>query len=291
MSFLKDIREELCALPVKKKCCRKAVFYGMLLSKACMETGNTISLSADQSYVAYTLALIREFCGEEAAVSVQGRRVLLSFGGRTAAQYVSECETAQTPGAGGCNECLSHFYRGIFLGCGRAENPESTYRMEFVSSRPDALKRWLEQILYEKLITTVRRGETLLLVRDSGSIEDFLMFIGAKDSAFRLMNSKIEHQLKGDANRVANCEANNIGKTVQKAMEQTELILRLKEEGLLSSLPQELEAAARLRMEYPDLSISQLCLKFSFPISKSGMNHRLNKLVKAATALLDKKEV
>ena len=50
---------------------------------------------------------------------------------------------------------------------------------------------------------------------------------------------------------------------------------RLEEENLLSSLPDELSAAARLRLEYPEASLAHLAAMSVPPITKSGMNHRL----------------
>jgi DNA-binding protein WhiA len=133
-----------------------------------------------------------------------------------------------------------------------------------------------------------RREERFVLIKNSALIEQFLIFVGAKKAAFLFMNAKIEHQIKGDANRIANCEANNIGKSVEKASRLLSLLAALKERGLLSSLPQELEETAKVRLLYPDLSISQLCLQLATPITKSGMNHRLTKLTQAAEELVVK---
>ena len=146
----------------------------------------------------------------------------------------------------------------------------------------------LDEFFGTDLPVSHRREEKFVLIKNSALIEQFLIFIGAKKAAFLFMNAKIEHQIKGDANRIANCEANNIGKSVEKASRLLSLLEVLKERGLLSSLPQELEETAKIRLLYPDLSISQLCLQLATPITKSGMNHRLTKLTQAAEELVVK---
>ena len=48
---------------------------------------------------------------------------------------------------------------------------------------------------------------------------------------------------------------------------------------MLSSLPAELVAAAELRLKYPESSLKDLCKNASEPITVSGLNHRLKKII------------
>jgi DNA-binding protein WhiA len=48
------------------------------------------------------------------------------------------------------------------------------------------------------------------------------------------------------------------------------------------SIPQELIEAARVRVENPGMSITDLGLMMTPPLGKSGMNHRLRKLEEIA---------
>ena len=43
--------------------------------------------------------------------------------------------------------------------------------------------------------------------------------------------------------------------------------------------PDELYEAAMLRLENPDLSLSALCKLSKIPITRSGLNHRIKKLI------------
>jgi DNA-binding protein WhiA len=50
----------------------------------------------------------------------------------------------------------------------------------------------------------------------------------------------------------------------------------------LGMLPKDLSETARMRLDYPDLSLKELGEMMSPPLGKSGMNHRLKKLEKIA---------
>lgn len=68
-------------------------------------------------------------------------------------------------------------------------------------------------------------------------IEDLLGIMGSKKSVFELMNIKIKHDIRNNANRRTNCDAANIRKTVTASGEQYEAILRLRDSGELEKLP------------------------------------------------------
>ena len=109
---------------------------------------------------------------------------------------------------------------------------------------------------------------------------------GMNHTIFELMNAKINSEIRNNANRVANCETNNIGKAVDASTKQSEAIGELISANMLSSLPEELEKTARLRHQFPDLSLSQLAALHSPPISKPGLSHRLKKIMEFAQQML-----
>ena len=60
----------------------------------------------------------------------------------------------------------------------------------------------------------------------------------------------------------------------------------LEKSGKLDRLPEKLRQTARLRLEHPELSLSQLAELCDPPVSKSCMNHRLRKLNEEAKKIL-----
>ena len=105
-------------------------------------------------------------------------------------------------------------------------------------------------------------------------------------TAFDIMNAKIKGELRNTANRIANCETNNIDRAVSASISQITLIEELVERGLISLLPEELERTARFRMENRDMSLSQMAGAITPPISKSGLSHRLKKITEMAENIL-----
>ena len=91
---------------------------------------------------------------------------------------------------------------------------------------------------------------------------------------------------RNNTNRIVNCETNNISKSVTASHKQISVIDELERANLLSSLPEELEATARLRIKYRDLSLSQLAAVAVPAISKSGLSHRLKKIMEYSETLL-----
>ena len=106
---------------------------------------------------------------------------------------------------------------------------------------------------------------------------------------FEITNLQIEREILNNTNRVVNCETNNIEKSVSASSRQTAAIKALADHNLLSSLPDELEYTARLRIQNDSLSLSQLSKLFTPPISKSGLSHRLSKIIEFADLLLKEK--
>jgi DNA-binding protein WhiA len=97
-----------------------------------------------------------------------------------------------------------------------------------------------------------------------------------------LMNAKVEKNLRNGVNRWSNCDVANLEKAVDAAQSQIEAIHRLERSDRLAVLPDKLRQTAQLRLEYPELSLSQLAQVAE--VSKSCLNHRLRKLVELADA-------
>ena len=126
----------------------------------------------------------------------------------------------------------------------------------------------------------VRKGNHVIYFKDSESIEDILAIIGAQTASLHVMGIKIEKDVKNTVNRRLNFEMSNINKTVNAAKLQVEAIELIESKIGISSLPENLQELAHLRLENPEASLSELENLLSEPISRSGINHRLSRIVK-----------
>ena len=179
---------------------------------------------------------------------------------------------------------LGVFTAGVFLACGSVNDPNKEYHLEFACPE-EQLALQLATLLGDIGVTAktvVRRGQHIVYIKGSESIEDTLTFIGASQCTLELMNTKIYKDIRNKANRIANCDAANIDKVVKAAMKQIEDIKLIDNAVGLDTLSDELSEVAQLRLDNIDMSLQEIGETLSEPISRSGVNHRFKKLAKIA---------
>ena len=290
MSFCSEQKSEILNNIPHLLCCRRAMLEGILACRGVYSDGEiTISL-ADKAVCEFTVVLVSEIYSKEAVIatsSVGGRRRLVKFYSPAAEKYL-EALSEGIQFYSRCAACNSAFLRGLFLAAGRISDPEKQYSLEFsVGKRTERFVDFLSSLGLEPRISK-KPTENVIYFKNSTQIEDFFALAGMNQTAFALMNEKIQSEIRNNVNRIANCETNNIGKAVSASMNQIALIEELTKKGLLSYLPDELELTARTRMEHKDLSLAQLAAIMTPPISKPGLSHRLKKITAIAEELLNR---
>ena len=236
--------------------------------------------------------LISEFYGkapEKFSPPKGGRCKILRFDSKAAYKYLRSIETDGDLFIPKCQSCASAYFKGVFLSCGTISDPRKQYLLEFSPKRSTEkiFDAFAELSFSPKLIT--RKDNKVISFKKASQIEDLCGFIGLTDAMFEMTNTQIEREFLNNANRAVNCETNNIGKSVTASGKQIEAIEALINHNLLSSLPDELEYTARLRIQNDGLSLSQLSKLFTPPISKSGLSHRLAKIIEISEHLISEK--
>lgn len=183
--------------------------------------------------------------------------------------------------------CKASFVSGAFLGGGYVKTPKNGYHFEIKTHYRD-LSRNLSEIMTDigfepKMVT--RKSEYVSYIKQSDVICDILGLFGATDAMFELCNVKIYNDMKNRVTRRANCDIANINKSVAAAAEQLSAINKIKSKTGLGALPEVLEEMANLRLNNPDANLKELGEMVNPPISKSGVNHRLKKIIKYAEEL------
>ncbi len=179
------------------------------------------------------------------------------------------------------------FVRGAFLACGSVTDPDKGYHLEFAVSYRNLcmdICRIVREIQdCSVAIKMLSRGGTYIAyVKDSEQITDLLTYMGAVNAAMNIMGTKMLKQVRNSANRRANSEIANLQKTASASAAQIKAIKRLKKSGKYNLLPDELKTVAALRYDYPELTLRQLGEMLDPPISRSGVNHRLEKIIRFA---------
>jgi DNA-binding protein WhiA len=299
MSFSYETKNELCRLPVQKLCCARAEAYGILLycntfnsAEVRVITENTVFAARLPRlfHRAFNLQFDRQPEPEQPGKLVfqitersKLDRIINLLG------YAPEQNLALHLNFGMVEEecCRASFLRGVFFAGGSITDPLKRYHLELTTSHLQA-SRELESLLREcgfdpKNIT--RNGSCITYFKQSEHIEDFLTMIGAPVAAMNVMSAKMEKDLRNSVNRRLNCDSANLDKAVEASQEQLEAIRALMAAKLMDQLPDKLQLTASLRLENPELTLSELAEEFDPPITKSCLNHRLRKLLELAAGL------
>lgn len=180
--------------------------------------------------------------------------------------------------------CERAFVRGAFLACGSVTDPDKGYHLELCVVHKNLctdickIIREIEDCEVNIKILN-RNGSYIGYIKDSEQITDLLAFMGAQNSAMTIMGAKALKQVRNTINRRTNSEIANLQKVAGASAVQIQAINKLKKNGKFLTLSNELKEIANLRLEYPELSLRDMGEMLNPPISRSGVNHRLTKLI------------
>ena len=295
MSFSSNVKQELCRQAVSKKCCAVAECFGVLLYCNTFSTDLVKIVTESRDFAERLPKLFRRAFGlefDEVPGAGAGklvftitdpaklRQIFAAFG------FSVERHVTLHVNFGILEEdcCRVSFLRGAFLAGGSVTDPAKRYHLELTTSHQKVSREvnalLLDLGFYPK--DTGRNGTSVLYFKQSDYIEDFLTLLGAPVCAMAIMEAKVEKELRNGVNRRVNCDTANLTKVVDAAQDQIAAIRRLEERGLLEQLPDKLRQTARLRMENPEATLTELAQMFDPPVTKSAMNHRMRKLIEQA---------
>ncbi|MBR1585115.1 MAG: DNA-binding protein WhiA [Clostridia bacterium] len=183
--------------------------------------------------------------------------------------------------------CRASFLRAAFLGAGAVTSPEKGYHLEFTSSgaRAETLLKILEKSGIEGHVTQ-RRDADIVYLKKGDAVADCLALMGAHASLLEMENIRIRRDGRNQANRARNCDEANLKKQLSAGERQAKAIVAYSLAHSLSALPRELQEIGRLRMLHPEASLEELGQMLPTPLGKSGVNHRMRRLM----ALIDTNE-
>ena len=288
MSFCQNIKEKIASAPPHKPCCRKAMLYGMMAVRARTDGQEIrVKLEGEQAVSTCLLLLSQVYHAEGTVHPLPGRGkpVEISFNSSTAEKYLSDSAHVYDFSFCRCETCRSYFFRGLFLACGRVSDPRKEYRLELQPLSHIETLTDIFRPLHMSPHVGERRGMSYLYFRRGEDIADFFGLPALNDIYFEVVNTRITNEMRSAVNRIANCETNNIEKAVSASMRQIETIERLARDGKLSLLPDKLKETAELRLRHRDLSLTALAAVASPPLTKSGLNHRLQKIMEFAAEI------
>lgn len=175
------------------------------------------------------------------------------------------------------------YLRGAFLASGSINNPEtSRYHLEIYSlyeDHNDDLLVLINSYFHLNAKKTKRRNGYIVYLKEAEKIGDFLHIVGAVNAMLNFEDLRIMRDMRNSVNRLVNCDTANLKKTANAAAKQVEDIEVLEQAVGLDNLPEKLSILARFRLDNPELSLKEVAAQVpDGPISKSGVNHRFQKI-------------
>lgn len=295
MSFSVLVKNELCKNQTSEACCLLAEMYGILLLGTAFSCRGVRVVTQHEALIKRIPLLCKRVFGFVPESYKKGamttfliediqdlHTVFQAFGYdfKDAPVHLNRAVIEED-----C--CKASFLRGAFLAGGWVSQPDKKTHLEITTTH-HALANELLSLLYDMEMhpgLSMRKNSYVLYLKGAESIEDFLTAMGAMRCAMHLMEAKVEKDLRNNINRKVNCETANLTKTVDAGLRQVNAIQKIEQKAGLSSLPQDLQTTARLRLEHPELSLTELAVLFPEKISKPGLSHRLRKLCEIAEKL------
>ncbi len=293
MSFASEAKNNIAALPVKSKCCKKAELYGLFYSQSDFLSEKLKFSTDDERVAALCSYLTKSVFGFESIFEESDQltaKGIQTKGFKFISPKASDIEKIKMAFASDnylidtlfeCENCARYFLRGLFLSVGLITNPRSAYHLEFTvidEKKVIALRTLFTNVGIPVKVTS-RKGIFAIYIKESEVIEDFFTYIGAQQISLKIMDIKIMREIRNNENRRNNCDTANIYKATEASVMQLKAINAIISNNLFNKLPEELAQTAKLRIDNPEISMNELAGLHEPPITKSGVNHRLTKII------------
>lgn len=310
LSFSLEVKMELSHIEESAACCRRAELAGILRAGLAMRDttdGPRLLLTTENASLSRRIfTMIKEIYRFEPKVHMSRMRRfkahavyrldfsgLLEDGGKKVLDSIGLSADLDSGVIVHHNYrlrsrcCKRAYLRGCFMANGSISDPDKSYHLEVAfrsKEQADEFMHYLGEFGLEPR-SIMRKNQYLVYLKEGQEIVDFLNVIGAHNALMNLENIRIMKEMRNQVNRIVNCETANLTKTVDASLRQTESIRYIKEHSGLETLPKPLYEIALLRLDNPDVSLTELGRMLNPPLSKSGVNHRLRKIEKIAESL------
>lgn len=189
------------------------------------------------------------------------------------------------------------FLRAAFLTSGSVNDPKTAeYHLEIFVNKKE------EVVLIQSIMNyfnfnarvTKRRNGFICYLKDAETISDFIQLVGAYNSVFKFEDVRIKRDFNNSINRLINCEIANERKSVEASDKQMKYINILRKHEFYLEIDSKLLKVMELREKYVDISLTDLVKlykeEYNEEISRSGLNHRFNKIKALAESISAKGE-
>lgn len=311
VSFTQTVRAELAHVPVGDRCCRLAETAGMLRLGGSMTVhggppadggglGWVVELS-DGAAARRVHAALSGLFGQRPDIEVHrpgGLRAATTYRVQIAAHDEGMLRalgildpagrpTATPPAATVRRRCDAIAYvRGALLAAGSISDPRRDPHLEIRGNNEPAAATLVA--LLTRLGVPARAAARVdgwrVVVKSGAAIGELLTLVGAYSAFLHLDQARLRRQLRAEANRVANADRANVGRSVAASARQVQAVsaaLAVLDDAELDDL---LREVALVRLANPEASLVELGALLERPVGKATVHRRLARLVALATA-------
>lgn len=290
MSFSSDIKQELNKNSnlVNKEIVKQELLGYLLSGNTSIGKDNKIKFSTESDYNINRFSKLLTNLNINHQIDITGKTFFITIKKKEIDWLpIIENKIVLTGQIGKKEEEKRAFIRGLFMGAGSVNNPENKYHLEIIVANEENLwmvKELLENLgIHIKILQTKQKNS--LYLKEGEEISRFLALIGANKAVMQFEDIRVQREMRGKVNRIVNCESANLNKTINASIEQIAAIRKLKQNGKFNKLDENLKEIANLRLENPDMPLSELGKLLKNPIGKSGVNYRLKKIMEIANEL------
>jgi len=200
--------------------------------------------------------------------------------------------------------CKRAYLRGLILSCGHLRLPTNpleeggkkggAYELTLSLNSAVVLEDIKSLIAHEAKIQEkgiAVRSESALHIKNAEAVCALLTAAGSRLGVLKIHEVIASRKIKSDVNRRTNFELANITKTVEAGGLQVLAVQYINENGLLSTLPKALQETAEIRYNNPEATLNELVKLHGDNVTKSGVNHRLRKLIEIYQSLDINKDI
>ncbi len=306
MTFSSNVREELAHLQIGRSCCRIAYLAAALRGAGTLHlTGQghvhaelDVGSHAVARQILVALRSVGATCGVQAYTPERlgaTQRVLIVLAEDAATVAVLQ-QTRVIDEAGRLlltidpaivqrNCCGVAALQGAFAVGGSVTPPGKAPLLEIRTHGVDFAK--LLQSCAARIDVHLRLRERPrwceVMTRRRSVVQDMLTVMGVESAALDVAEDDVLRSARADANRRANFDTANLTRQVAAARSQVAAITSLIAAGQLEHLPEHLRETAEVRLECPDLTLSELSERTG--VARPTVAARLRRIVELADML------
>ena len=181
--------------------------------------------------------------------------------------------------------------KGVFMASGCIIDPNKDYRFE-ASFKNKACAEYFIDVLSlldftPKLVRRTKANVYVVYFKESEQISYMLSLLEANKCMLKFEEIRVVKDVNNTKNRATTCEVANMTKSINSSLLQLNAINVIRKKGMFLKLNDKLKYTASLREQYPTDTLEQIASKTEGKnkISKSGLKHRLDKLIEIAQNL------